>query len=112
MARTPAAGPVYRLHRPSGRAVCTVRLPDGTRKDLYLGAYDTAEARAEFGRGAAVVAANGGNYPADRCELTVNEALVRYGKFIDGYYRDPDGRQTGSADDIRVSLGYLRRLFG
>jgi integrase len=112
MARTPAAGPVYRLHRPSGRAVCTVRLPNGTRKDLYLGPYDTAAARAEYGRVAAVVAANGGVYPAGTPDLTVNEALARYGKFVAGYYRDPNGRPTGSADDIRITLGYLRRLFG
>jgi integrase len=32
-------------------------------------------------------------------------------KHIEGYYRHPDGTPTGTAADIKVALGYLKRLY-
>ncbi len=43
--------------------------------------------------------------------MTMAEALVRYAAHIDAYYRNPDGTPTGTAEDIKITLGYLRRLF-
>jgi hypothetical protein len=49
MPRSPSV-PSYRLHRPSGQAVVTIRTASGERRDVYLGAYNSPESRAEYGR--------------------------------------------------------------
>src|SRR5207237_933097 len=90
----------------------TVRLANGRTKDLYLGTHGTATSRAEYNRIVAVILANGGVYPDAAADVTVAEALVRYTKFVVGYYVNPDGTPTGTADDIKITLGYMRRLFG
>jgi len=103
--------PSLRHHRPTGQSVVTVRLSSGGRKDLYCGGHGTAAARAEYNRVVGLLAANGGVYPDDGQDLTVAEALVRYTSHIDTYYRNPDGTPTGTADDIKITLGYIKRLF-
>jgi integrase len=112
MSRTPSVLPVYRHHKPTNQAVCTVRLANGGRKDLYLGKYNSAASKSEFGRIVSIISANGGIYPIAAPDLTINEALVRYTKFIKGYYVDLSGRSTGTSEDIKITLGYLKRLFG
>jgi len=112
MPRVPNTVPTYRLHAASGQAVCTVRLANGSRKDLYLGVHGTAASQAEHQRIIALVVTNGGVYPTGSIDLTINEALVRYGRFVDSYYIGPNGEPTGTGADIKVTLGYLRRLFG
>jgi integrase len=112
MPRQPNPVPTYRLHAASGQAVCTVRLADGTRKDLYLGVHDSAAAKAEYNRVVALVASNGGIYPTGSPELTISEALVQYGRHVDSHYVGPDGRPTGTGEDIKITLGYLKRQFG
>lgn len=43
--------PTYRLHRPTGQAVVTLRCSaTGRRRDVYLGQHDTAESRVEYGK--------------------------------------------------------------
>ena len=42
--------PTYRLHKQSGQAVTTVRLPDGRRRDVLLGRYQSPESKAEYQR--------------------------------------------------------------
>ena len=42
--------PSYRLHKPSGQAVVTLRTAEGGRRDVYLGVYNSPESRAEYGR--------------------------------------------------------------
>ena len=103
--------PSLRLHKPTGQGVVTVRLASGGRKDLDCGGHGTAAAKAEYNRVVGLLAANGGIYPDDGADLTVAEALVKYVIFIDGYYRNPDGTPTGTADDIKITLGYIKRLF-
>jgi integrase len=112
MPRTPNVLPTYRQHASSGQAVCTVRLADGSRKDLYLGVYDSPAAKSEYHRVVALVATNGGIYPTGSLELTISEALVKYGRHIESHYIGPDGKPTGTGDDIKVTLGYLKRIFG
>lgn len=112
MPRVPNTVPTYRLHAASGQAVSTVRLSDGSRKDLYLGIHGTAASRAEYQRIVALVVTNGGIYPTGSIDLTINEALVQYGRFVESYYIGPDGKPTGTSEDIKVTLGYLRKLFG
>jgi len=85
MPRSPNAVPTYRLHAATGQAVCTVRLPDGSRKDLYLGKHNSAASKAEFHRLVALIATNGGIYPTGSPDLTVSEALVRYARHIQSH---------------------------
>ena len=112
MPRLPAQVPTYRRHKPTNQAVCTVRLANGQRKDLYLGPWNSAPSKSEYGRVVALVGANGGIYPSAVEDLSVNESLVLYTRFINGYYVDPDGRPSRSVENIKAVLGYLKRLFG
>ncbi|MBA4065912.1 MAG: hypothetical protein C0501_19780 [Isosphaera sp.] len=112
MPRTPNAVPVYRLHSPTRQAVCTVRLPGGGRYDLYLGKHNTPASRAEFGRVVALVAANGGLYPAAAPDLSVNELLFAYLKYAAGYYRTTDGRPSPTVDRLKQTLKGLKAMYG
>ena len=109
MPRTPNAVPVYRRYKPTNQAVCTVRLPAGGYKVLYLGTYNSVASKAEYQRVVALVSANGGVYPAAGADVTVSEALLAFARFATGFYRDPDGRPTGTVEDLKVTLGYVRR---
>lgn len=103
--------PTPRQHK--GAAVIDVY--DGpTRRTVTLGPWGSDLAQQEYERllallrvGKPAVQQTGAG-PAD---TTVAEALVRYTDHIEGYYRNPDGTQTGSAADIKITLGYLKRLF-
>lgn len=43
--------------------------------------------------------------------MTISETLDRYTDHIEAYYRNPDGTPTGTADDIKSTLSYLRKMF-
>jgi len=104
--------PTYGRHIATQQATCTVRLPNGQRKVLYLGRYNSAASKAEYSRIVSIVATNGGVYPTKENNLTVNEGLVLFGQFIDGYYVDANGKPTRTVENLKLALGYLRRLFG
>jgi integrase len=112
MSRTPNAVPVYRLHKPTKQAVCTVRLSGGGRRDLYLGKYNSPASRIEFGRIVALVAANGGLYPSNKPDITINELILAYFKFATAHYREPDGTTSRSVDNLRYTFRKLKLLFG
>jgi integrase len=112
MPRPQNAVPVYRRHRATNQAVCTVRLASGGRKDLYLGRWNSPASKAEHNRVVAVVAANHGVYPDDVADLTVSEALARYARHIDATYIDADGKPLPSVKNIKSALSTLRVLFG
>jgi hypothetical protein len=50
MSRSRTSAPSYRLHKPTGQAVVTVRTTAGERRDVYLGKYDSPESRREYSR--------------------------------------------------------------
>jgi len=104
--------PEYRHHKPTNQAVCTVRLANGQRKDLYLGRWKSAPSKAEYSRVIAIIAANGGVYPSAADDLTIDEALVRYTRFINSHYLNSDGTPSRTVEGIKLVLGYLTRLFG
>jgi hypothetical protein len=89
MPRRPNNVPIYRCHKPTDQAVCTVRLANGKAKVVYLGKWKTAASKAEYGRVVSVVSVNGGIYPSAADDLTVNEAPVRYTSRLRGH---PFGR--------------------
>jgi integrase len=109
-ARRPYRTPSYRLHKPSGRAVVTI---DG--RDYYLGVHGSNESWAEYDRIIAEWLANGrrvSNAPVQAAsDLSVNELLLAYLEFAEGYYRKR-GVMTREVENIRLSIRPLRRLYG
>jgi integrase len=108
--------PRYRLHKQSGQAVVSLPLGNGTYKDCLLGPYDTTESRREYARVIAEWEANGGVAPrpsaASVSDLTIAEVILAYWQHVEGYYRDAKGSPTSEADNIKLALRPLRRLYG
>jgi len=112
MSRTPNAIPVYRKHKPTGQAVCTVRLQGGGNRDIYLGKHNSAASRSEFARIVSLVSSNGGYFPTATHDLTINELILAYMRFAVVYYRGPDGLPSHTANNLKYTFKDLKRLFG
>src|SRR5262245_28350924 len=117
MARTKrGTPPSYRRHS-SGQACVTVREPDGRRREILLGPWESAESKAEYARILAELAANQGQLPpptqgASPSDLTVNEVILSFWRHAEGHYRDADGAPTGEAENYRDALRPLKSLYG
>lgn len=113
MPRPRNAVPTYRLHKPSGQAVVSLRRADGTREDVYLGAYNSPESKQEYERILAQVRSSSTGATAlplrAASDLTVNELLVAYLRHADGYYVHPDGTPTGEAGNMRDAIRPVTR---
>ncbi|QDU22111.1 tyrosine-type recombinase/integrase [Urbifossiella limnaea] len=113
MPRTPTV-PTYRLHAPSGQAVVTVRTPEGGRRDVYLGTYNTPVSRQEYARIVAELA----TAPAGVCLAapvagrTVNELLLPFWEHVERHYRRADDTPTNEVTEYRVLIRDLRALYG
>jgi len=99
--------PKYRRHKPSGRGVVTI---DG--KDIYLGRWNSPESVSEYHRLIAQWNSNGRRLPSAGSDLTIAELVEQFGRYIDVYYRRPDGTPTGEAATFRSPLKVLMKLFG
>jgi integrase len=105
--------PSYRLHRQSGQAIVT--LPDGLcgRRDVLLGMYDSDESWDEYNRVLGEWRASGRRLPqtsADK-DLTLNQLILAYWRHAESYYVK-DGKPTSEQDAIRLSLRFVKRLYG
>ena len=89
MPRRRADFPAYLRHKPTNQALCRVRLANGALKSIYLGPWRSAASKAEYARVIALVAANGGTFPSATADLSLNEALARYARHVNGYYYTP-----------------------
>ena len=110
--------PTYRLHKPTGQAVVTLN-----GRDLYLGKHGTLESRSEYDRLLAEWLGSGRrsqSKPSQRTidgesesesEYSVNELLVAYLEWADGYYMK-NGKPTTEPVNIRLALRPLRKLYG
>ena len=101
--------PTYRLHAPSGQAVITLRLPDGGRKDVYLGEYDSPESRQEYTRILQEIAVSPGPKSAaspivGQTDLTMNELLEAFMEHARCHYRHPCGSTTARVNASKLSL--------
>jgi integrase len=109
----PRGIPTYRKHKKSGQAIVT--LPDGLgrRRDILLGKYGTAASRHEYARVIGEWEASGRSLvhtqPAN--DLSVNEVLVAYWQFAQGYYRK-NGKPSRQVPRIKASLKPVRELYG
>jgi integrase len=102
--------PKYRRHKPSGQAVVTLN-----GHDHYLGKHGTDESHAEYDRLIAEWLANGRRIPPRKgaaSGLSLNEVILAYWQHAEAYYRHPDGTPTSEADNIRLALRPLKRLYG
>jgi integrase len=98
--------PSYLLHRPTRQAVVTLN-----GRDIYLGRYNSPESVAEYKRLIAEWSANDKRTPTRASDLTVNELLLSYLHFADGYYRK-NGEPTKEPGLLRLSFRLLRQLYG
>lgn len=104
--------PKYRLHKPTGQAVVTVRTPDGRRQDVYLGRHGTPESHAEYAR---VLRER----PADRPTAarppahtaTVNELLAAFREHAVSFYVK-NGRPTTEVREYGYAARLVRQLYG
>ncbi|WP_337175406.1 site-specific integrase [Paludisphaera sp.] len=110
---TPSRLPKYRHYKPKDLAVVRI---DG--RDYYLGRYDSEESREKYRRLLAEWLARGRvgpdgapSHAEARASLSVNELILAYVKFADGYYLK-DGRPTVEPGNIRLVLRLVRRLYG
>ena len=108
--------PSYRLHKPSGQAVVTIRTPAGDRRDVYLGVFNSPESRAEYGRLVAEIATSAAAVPAGLPTLgggrTVDEVLLAFWKYAERHYRRPDDTPTHELVEYRQTFRVLRDLYG
>lgn len=111
MGRPKNAVPTYRLHKQSGQAIVTVNV-NGDRKDMTLGAYNSAASKEEYRRVLESLA-NGTLGLAAPADLTVNELCARYWKHAEGYYTAAsDGKTASELSDLKYCIREFRGLFG
>lgn len=94
--------PQLRRHRPSGRAVVTLN-----GRDLYVGAWGTVAAKAEYDRLIGEWLANGRRLDAN--DLRIADLVERYLEFAREYYRTE--RSTGVDDPLYRALDDLLDLY-
>jgi hypothetical protein len=108
MTRQKTAAPHLCLHRPSGQAVVRIR-----GRVIYLGAFGSPEAEANYQRTIAEWRAHGAPRPAQSPLLTVGDLVARFWRHVeaDGLYRK-NGRATSEPSCLRVALRPLVALYG
>src|SRR5262249_47990773 len=107
--RTPRT-PTYRRHKPSGQAVVTLN-----GQDRYLGRWNTTESRNEYDRLIAEWLTPRRQPPTRGTPgdgLSVNELILAYYHFVEGYYRRPDDTPTSEIYNVKLALRPLRKLYG
>lgn len=112
MSRSSKKVPSYGLHKPSGQA----RLIVGG-KSIYLGKHDSPESYEAYARWVTKLAAQPTPEPVQLAatvgldDLTINELIVRYLRYADGYYRWK-GERTREYSSMVEAVRPLRQLFG
>jgi integrase len=106
--------PSYRLHKQSGQAVVTLPDGQGGRHDVLLGPYATQASRLRYARVIEEWEAAGRRFPfsGGHAELTINELILAFWRYAEGYYRHPDGSLTSELAEYRYSLKPLRAMYG
>jgi integrase len=102
--------PKYRLHKPTKQAVVTL---DG--RDVYLGRHGSPDSHAEYARRVAEWLSNGRRLTGSRHglggDLTVNEVILPYLRYAEGYYVK-NGKPTSEPANLALALRPLRQLYG
>ena len=107
--------PSYRLHKGSGQALVQI---NGER--IYLGKHGSKESKEKYQRIVAEWLVSVREHKADgdgkrtapyRFDLSINEMLLAYWKFAEGYYAK-DGKPTKEFVCMKHALRPLRKLYG
>ncbi len=107
--------PTYRRHKQSGQAIVTLNLPNGSRRDVLLGVYNSPESKAEYAR---LIAEFGVSPTVATVRIpieaapTVNEILFAFWEHAQRHYRRTDGTTTNELNEYRKTLKPLRLLYG
>lgn len=112
MPRLVTSIPKYRKHRASGQALVTIN-----GKDHYLGPHGTKASKLEYDRIINQWIASSRNplfgLPSDQCEEpSLSDLMNAYRKWAVKYYRHPDGKPTGTADNIAPFMRRIRAWYG
>jgi hypothetical protein len=111
MPRSRASVPSYRLHKPTGQAVVTIRTATGERRDVYLGKYNSEESRAEYARVIAELASSTPAAPKNTAaELTIDQLLLLFLQHAEKHYRRPDGSPTDQVTEFKNAAKPLHKL--
>ncbi|MBL8793224.1 MAG: tyrosine-type recombinase/integrase [Planctomycetia bacterium] len=114
MGRPRLTVPTYRKHKQSGQAVVTLTDGLGGRREVLLGPHGTAASRQEYARVLAEWEANGRalvGTPHVSGDLSVNELILAYWRFAEGYYRK-NGAPTSQLNRVQISLKPVKQLYG
>jgi len=109
----PRGIPSYRRHKSSSQAIVTLTDPSGTRRDVLLGKYGTAQSRKEYARVLSEWEAAGRCLTPHSAEgsakpdLSVNELCLAYWRHAEHYYVK-DGKRTSETYAIKQALRYVR----
>src|SRR5436309_2204561 len=95
------------LHKASGQAV--VRL---CGKDHYLGRYGSPEAKAAYEALIARWLTHGRTLPDLEAGAKVNDLILSYLVFAEGYYKPGTSTTTGELRCIKDAVRPLKELFG
>jgi integrase len=98
--------PSYCKHKPSGQSKVVLN-----GKTFYLGRYGSAASKQAYDRLIHEWLAAGRQLPG-RTELTVNQLILTFLRYAEGYYRKPDGRPTNEVSCLKVAFRPLRELYG
>jgi len=100
--------PSYRLHKPSGQAVVTIK-----GKDHYLGGFETPESRDRYGALISELLTSGRPVEKRAAGATVDHMIAAYWDFVErsGRYQR-DGVPTSEREWLQNSLRPLSTLFG
>jgi integrase len=103
----PTKIPAFRLHKPSGLAVATFN-----GRDVYFGAFDSAESREKYERALVEWLSNSLRLPRDGhpTEMTVAELLAAYLRYAKAYYA-VDDQPTSEYGCIKSAIRPLRELY-
>src|SRR5687768_11723982 len=100
--------PSYRRHKQSGQAIVTL-----SGKDHLLGEYESKASREKYDRLIGEWLANGRRADYRRVDgVTVSRVIAEFWAHAKRYYAGSGGVRASEADNFRVALIPLRRLYG
>lgn len=108
MSRPKSDTPSYCLHKRSGRGYVTIC----GQQRLLPGAHASEESRAAYDRLIAEWLNAGRTIPVANVRTTVSTIAIAFWKHAQTFYVHPDGPPTGEAQNYRLALKPLRRMYG
>jgi len=107
--------PAYLLHKASGQAITVLRTPDGKRKQLYLGTYDSPESHRKYRE---VLA----SYLDPACDpinespngsrpITIGDLVAWFLAWAERYYVNADGNPSREHPNFVAASSFLLQLY-